>query len=255
MVVDALLEAEVAPPAAEAPPPPTAAPAPPPERAKPPALAPTKYTTTYEDSVPPTSLAVDASLLFRTLYLGADALAPGGGLALDLRTLSAEPHWCVSLLAAVHAPVRRTADDVAVELQPVSLRVAPAVESALARNLRLATGISAGLDWFAVEAVRIPDGATRRSRQQLFDFTLGAQLAVRLRPPGRWSLSIGGGVDLDLTPKTFLAQTDDKSLKLFDLPQFRPWLMLSGSFSLTDSNADRQSPSNERAARASQSEI
>ena len=185
---------------------------------------------------PPLVLGLDAGILFRTMSLGAQGLSPGAGLQLALRTLSEEPRWGVALQACLHASVAHSFDETRVALQPISLRLIPNVEIPVSNVVSAVTGVSFGMDTFGVDVQGVPNGGTAFDDRRVYDFTAGAQLGMRLRAAARWSLNIGAGLDLDLTPKSFVVEVNGERRALFDLPKFRPWLMLAGSFSLTESS-------------------
>lgn len=237
MVVDSLLEEAPAEKAAQSP-----------EPASTPELAPSPKVAEApapKVSPPPTALApqrarraalgLEAGVAFRTLYLGASHLQPGGGLALDLRNDASSPRFSVAAIASAHAPIELGVDSSSVSLLPWTIGLVPSFQSELGSHVDALVGASASLTWFSLNAGD-HRGAQLASSAGGTDVALGAVVGVRVRTSTRLALTLTGTLDLDLMPRTFLAEIDGEHRVLAELPRLRPMISLSATYSLLGTN-------------------
>lgn len=178
---------------------------------------------------------LEAGVAFRTLYLGASRLQPGGGLALDLRNDTGSPRFSVVGMVSAHAPVELGVDAASVTLLPWTVALVPSFQSELASHVDALVGASASLTWFSLNTGD-RHGARAASSAGGADVALGAVIGVRVRTSARLALTLSGTLDLDLMPRTFLADVDGERRVLAELPRLRPMVSLSATYSLLGAN-------------------
>lgn len=167
----------------------------------------------------------------RALSLGEEGVTPGAGLELFLYS-ERGARWGVALLGAVQAAVPHVGSGAELELQPVALRLSPTVESPLAGPIRLFAGVTGGADVFSVHYGNVPSNATLADRSRFLSWILGWQAGARFHAGARYELALGGGLDLDITPKSYEIEVGGERRPAFEVPSLRPWLMLTASFAL-----------------------
>ena len=181
------------------------------------------------------TFGLEAGVAFRTLYLGQSRLQPGGGLALDLRNDATSPRFSVVGMVSAHAPVELGVDAGSVSLLPWTIALVPSFQSELASHVDALVGASASLTWFSLN-VGERRGARPASSAGGVDVALGAAVGVRVRTSNRLAITLSGTLDLDLKPRTFLADVDGERRVLAELPRLRPMVSLSATYSLLGPN-------------------
>lgn len=182
------------------------------------------------------ALGLEAGVAFRTLYLGASRLQPGGGLALDLRNDTGSPRFSIVGMVSAHAPIELGVDQASVTLLPWTVALVPSFQSELASRVDALVGASASLTWFSL-STGDRHGAHAASSAGGADVALGAVVGVRVRTSARLALTLSGTLDLDLMPRTFLADVEGERRVLAELPRLRPMVSLSATYSLLGANA------------------
>ncbi|HVJ16919.1 MAG TPA: hypothetical protein VM686_15870, partial [Polyangiaceae bacterium] len=224
VVVEALLREKPAEPAAQVAPVPPAPPAPKPLE-KPQRKRDTPQARAGAD--------IEAGAFFRVLELGSSRLVPGGGVALVARSSQGTVRPGAMLMGAAHGSTPLSYGIAAAGVRPFSVRLYPTLNMAAGSNVSVVTGLGGGIDWFRVERELTPAEALPGVTSVL-DMTVGSFLGVRFELSDGLALDAALSLDLDLTPHSFVVETENGRSTLLELGRLRPGATFGASYSLVD---------------------
>jgi hypothetical protein len=234
MVVESLLEEPAAEKAVspEASEPSVAKPAPEPAPESPPAPLPEPKEA---PRARPSAFGLEAGVLFRTLYLGGSQLTPGAGLALDLRADRSDPHVSIAFGMAIHSPLELSLGTATARLQPFSAELLPSLQGELGSGVVGLFGAGASVTWFSLDA-SAGEGVRSAASAGGADLAIVVTAGLRMRFSSRIAATLSGALEVDVAPRTFVGDLGGDRHVLAELPRLRPFISLTGTYSLLGSN-------------------
>jgi hypothetical protein len=203
------------------------------EPVRPPARPPEKPQRKRTKPAPRAGAEVDAGAFFRVLELGSSRLVPGGGIALATRGSQGTVAPGATLMAAAHGSTPVSYGVAAAGVRPFSLRLYPTLNVATGTSVTVVAGLGGGIDWFSVERERTP-AAALPGVGSVLDMTVGSLLGARFELGDGLALDAALSLDLDLTPHSFVVETENGRSTLLELGRLRPGATFGASYSLVD---------------------
>jgi hypothetical protein len=181
----------------------------------------------------PSWLDLQAGLFVRTTTLDAEHPVAGAGLSLELFGRSTTPELGAVLLGAAHLSASPTAADARANIDTYSFRLLPAMRVPFSAALSAVLGVGGGLDAFLIEARGVRAAMSKTARSSAIDATVSALVGVRWRLAERLHASVNAGADVDLSPRSFVADSGMERHVLLELGRVRPSLSLGFALGLT----------------------
>jgi hypothetical protein len=181
----------------------------------------------------PSWLDLQAGLFVRTTTLDSEHPIAGAGLSLELFGRSTTPELGAVLLGAAHLSASPAAADARASIDTYSFRLLPAMRVPFSAALSAVLGVGGGLDAFLIEARGVRAAMSKTARSSAIDATVSALVGVRWRLAERLHASVNAGADLDLSPRTFVADSGMERHVLLELGRVRPSLSLGFALGLT----------------------
>jgi hypothetical protein len=212
----------------------------PPASAPEPEPAPTVTPSSDDAGVRPSRrLSSGPSLLVgafaRLLTIDSSSILPGGGLSLAARSREDGLAFGGSVTGALHSSQEIFFEGARGRVRPLSLRAYGTVSGPTQSRVLLVAGFGGGIDVFQVEADSAPPDVAAQS-STVSDVILGTLFGARFPVAGALGLDAAFTLDLDLSPRHFVAEQGERRLVLLELGRFRPAFVLGASYSLTSSS-------------------
>jgi hypothetical protein len=228
MTVESVLRTQEAEPPVRALPPP----APPPE---PVATSPAQDTPPHGSrgaSRNGASWGASAGVFATAASFGPSRLLAGAGASLEVaaRALAVRPGALASF--ALYAPGEVTREGATGTFQSMGVRLVPFVEWAPADRLLLQVGAGIGADFVRFDPERPPPGAEALGSLRSTDFILTTHLGAKLGLTESVALVAAFGVDVDTSPRRYVAEYGPLRTSVFELSSVRPQGVVGLAFSL-----------------------
>ena len=152
-------------------------------------------------------------------------------------------HLGLLALAAAHSTSNVEHAGASASLRPLTFRLLPTYDHAIASAASLVFGMGGGVDCYAIEPYAGDPGTQVTTRSTAIDPVLSSLAGIRIMLSELAHITAAGGLDIDLAPSHFVAQQDDALPPLLELPRVRPAVL--AALSVTLSRRSRFGPSEE----------
>ena len=173
----------------------------------------------------------NAGIFGAVASFGPSLALAGGGVTMEAspRALTVRPG--LRAVFTLYAPGEVTGQGATGSLQSTGVRLVPFVEWAAAEFLAVQLGAGFGADFLRFDPEQPPPGATSLGTLETTDLVITSDLGAKLRISESVSLLAGFAVDVDTSPRRYVAQYGGARESVFELGRVRPQGFLGFGFS------------------------
>lgn len=186
-----------------------------------------------ESNATPSSIDLQAGLFLRTTTLDAEHPLAGAGISIELFGRHPDLEFGAVFLGAAYLSASSEVGDARASIETYSFRLLPALRVPFSSTLSAVVGVGGGLDSFSIDAYGAGVPASQASSSSAVDGIVSALVGMRLRLAERLHVNVNAGADVDVSPRTFVAQAGPERRVLLELGRVRPSLSLGFALGLT----------------------
>jgi hypothetical protein len=135
----------------------------------------------------------------------------------------------------MYTPLSLSLGTAATRLQPFSAALLPSLQTELGAGVAGLFGAGASVTWFSLDP-SAGAGASAASSAGGPDLAISMQAGLRWRLSSRIAATLSGALDVGISPRKFVGDQGGDLRVLAELPRLRPFVSLSGTYSLLGSN-------------------